>query len=84
MKKRIVWDHVDGDKDLGNHVTETETFFRKYDTNPFTKEKTEMIGFHKIGETRKTWLPLGYNVTEIRVFNDETGELIEAFEIKKD
>jgi len=24
MKKRIVWDHVDGDKDLGNYVTETE------------------------------------------------------------
>ena len=32
----------------------------------------------KVGKKRNTWIPIGANVTEIRIYNAETGRRLET------
>ena len=82
MIKKVTWDHVSGSKNVEEFITETHPFDVKYDSNPFTGEKTKNIGFYPVGKSRRRWIPLGRNVTEIRVYNNDTDELIETMTVK--
>lgn len=82
MIKKVTWDHVSGSNNVEEFITETHPVDVKYDANPFTGEKTKSIGFYPVGKNRRRWLPLGHNVTEIRVYNNDTDELIETMTAK--
>lgn len=40
----------------------------------------DMIGFQEIDKKRNTWIPIGANVTEIRIYNAETGRRLETID----
>ena len=82
MIKKVTWDHVSGSKNVEEFITETHPFDVKYDTNQFTGEKTKNIGFYPVGKNRRKCIPLGNNVAEIRVYSNDTDELIETMTVK--
>ena len=57
-----------------SYLTETESFLSK------KQDGWDMIGFQKVGKKRNTWIPIGANVTEIRIYNAETGRRLKTID----
>lgn len=40
----------------------------------------DMIGFQEVGKKRNTWIPIGANVIEIRIYHAESGRRIKTID----
>ena len=57
-----------------SYLTETEKFLSK------KQDGWDMIGFQEINKKRNTWIPIGANVTEIIIYDAETGRRLETID----
>ena len=57
---------------MGSCLTEDKEFLTK------KQDGWDMIGFKEIGKKRNTWLPFGANVTNITIYEAETGRVMKT------